>query len=99
VWVTRVSITFASAPSSNAPLNAELFVKSASPAGLPTVEQENLTALEDDDVHVPTQRRRVAVAIVGSRPGVGACFLGNTAGAPAGHPAAPRYEEPMRCES
>ena len=52
-----------------APLNAELFVSSASPAGLPTVHQGNLAALEDDDAHdAPTQRtqrrRSVALGIV-----------------------------------
>ncbi|NVB85653.1 MAG: serine/threonine protein kinase, partial [Kofleriaceae bacterium] len=48
-----------------APLNAELFVDSANPAGLPTVQQGNLAALEESDVHeVPMQRRRVALAIV-----------------------------------
>jgi serine/threonine-protein kinase len=46
-----------------APLNAELFVRSASPAGLPMVEQETLPALDDDDVDVPPQRRRVALWI------------------------------------
>jgi serine/threonine-protein kinase len=48
-----------------APLNEELFVNSGSPAGMPSVEQGNLAALEDDDVqNVPSQRRRVAIRIV-----------------------------------
>ncbi|HTL33166.1 MAG TPA: serine/threonine-protein kinase [Kofleriaceae bacterium] len=48
-----------------APLNEELFVNSGSPAGMPTIEQGNLAALEDDDVqNVPSQRRRVAIRIV-----------------------------------
>jgi eukaryotic-like serine/threonine-protein kinase len=48
-----------------APLNEELFVDSASPAGMPSVEQGNLAALEDDDVHQrPKQHRRIAFAIV-----------------------------------
>lgn len=52
-------------PAAGAPLNAELFVDSASPNGLPTVQQGNLAALEESDVHeVPTQRRRVVLAIV-----------------------------------
>jgi eukaryotic-like serine/threonine-protein kinase len=34
---------------SGGPLDAALFVDSASPAGLPTIHQENLAALEDDD--------------------------------------------------
>jgi serine/threonine-protein kinase len=49
----------------SAPLNEELFVDSASPAGMPTVEHGNLAALEGDDVQdVPSQRRRVALGIV-----------------------------------
>jgi serine/threonine protein kinase len=48
-----------------APLDAELFVDSASPAGLPTVQQGNLAALEDDEVRVVPTQRRVALAIVG----------------------------------
>jgi serine/threonine-protein kinase len=48
-----------------APLDAELFVHSADPTGLPTIQHGNLAALEDDDVQdVPTRRRRVALAIV-----------------------------------
>ena len=48
-----------------APLDAELLVDSTSPAGMPTVQQGNLAALEGDDVRdVPTQRRRMALAVV-----------------------------------
>jgi serine/threonine-protein kinase len=46
-------------PAAEAP---ELFVDSANPPGLPTVQQGNLAALEDDDV--PTQRRRVVLWII-----------------------------------
>jgi serine/threonine-protein kinase len=50
----------------NAPLNAELFARSASTAGVSTVDQGNLAALEDDDAHdAPTQQRHgVALGIV-----------------------------------
>jgi eukaryotic-like serine/threonine-protein kinase len=53
------------APATDAgPLAAELFVDAAHPPGLPTVQQGNLAALEDDDAPgAPTQRRRVALAI------------------------------------
>jgi eukaryotic-like serine/threonine-protein kinase len=48
-----------------APLNAELFVSSASAAGMPTVQQESLPAVGDDDVlDVATQHRRLALGIV-----------------------------------
>ncbi len=48
-----------------APLNEELFVDSASPAGMPTVEQGNLAALEDDGVrNIPSQRHRVPLGVV-----------------------------------
>jgi serine/threonine protein kinase len=45
-------------------LNAELFVDSASPAGLPTVDAGNLAALEDDaERNTPPPRRRVAALL------------------------------------
>lgn len=43
-------------PTSGGALDAELFVDFASPAGLPTVEQESLATLEDDD-EAPRSRR------------------------------------------
>jgi eukaryotic-like serine/threonine-protein kinase len=47
-----------------APLNEELFVDSAHPAGMPAVEQGNLAALEgDEEQNVPTRGRHLALAI------------------------------------
>jgi serine/threonine-protein kinase len=48
-----------------APLDVELIVDSVSPAGVPTVQQGNLAALEDDDVQAaPTRRRRLWLVVL-----------------------------------
>jgi eukaryotic-like serine/threonine-protein kinase len=49
----------------DAPLSDDLFVDSVPPAGMPTVEQGNLAALEEDDMRaaIPSQSRRAALAI------------------------------------
>ena len=58
------SAAFAMLMAPSAPFSADGFVDSASPAGLPVVQQGNLAALEDDRVQaVPAQHRRLALAI------------------------------------